>query len=84
MLELLTYAFAELLFRGICYPIGWPLVKLFSLGKYPARGGWLAESVDSQWTCAAGLAVLMVAVMITPQATVRLMTRPCGLRTMRL
>lgn len=28
----------EEIFRVACFPIGWPLVRLFTLGKYPPKG----------------------------------------------
>ncbi|ARU88576.1 hypothetical protein B9K09_11645 [Pseudomonas sp. M30-35] len=64
MLDLLTYIFAELLLRCISFPIGWPLVKLFTLGRYPTKGSWFADRPETQWTAGIGLAVLVLVLMI--------------------
>ncbi len=59
MMEIL----AEVFFRTICFPVGWPVVKIFTLGKYPVKGSWFAQTLQSEWTCAIGLAVLVIAMM---------------------
>ena len=53
----------ELIFRAVCFPVGWPIVKILTLGKYPAKGSWFASSPESQWTTGAGLTVLVIAMM---------------------
>jgi hypothetical protein len=60
--ELLS-AIAELIFQAVCFPIGWPLMKALTLGKYPAKGSWFSESPSAQWTTAIGPAVLVIAMM---------------------
>jgi len=44
-------------------PIGWPLMKIFTLGQYPAKGSWFSENPSAQWTSSIGLAVLVIAMM---------------------
>ena len=34
----------EVVARAIFYPVGWPIVKLLTLGKYPVKGSWFAET----------------------------------------
>ena len=53
----------DFVFQAICFPIGWPLMKALTLGKYPAKGSWFSESPSAQWTSAIGLAVLVIAMM---------------------
>lgn len=50
----------EVLSRFVCYPVGWLVVKCVTLGRYPSRGGWAGYTPASEWTCAVGLAVLVV------------------------
>nr|WP_092253985.1 hypothetical protein [Pseudomonas sp. NFACC13-1] len=54
---------AEFIFQAICFPIGWPLMKALTLGKYPVKGSWFSVSPSAQWTSAIGLAVLVIAMM---------------------
>lgn len=54
---------AGFIFQAICFPVGWPLMKALTLGKYPSKGSWLSESPPAQWTSAIGLAVLVIAMM---------------------
>ncbi|MHC8320870.1 hypothetical protein ACYZT4_09240 [Pseudomonas sp. GB2N2] len=56
--------FIEVAFRGVCFPIGWPVMKLVTLGKYPSTGAWLTHTPEAEWTCAAGLVVLVMATML--------------------
>jgi hypothetical protein len=60
--ELLS-VLADYVFQAIFFPIGWPLMKILTLGKYPAKGSWFSESPSAQWTSAIGLAVLIIAMM---------------------
>lgn len=53
----------DAIFRAICFPIGWPIMRVITLGKYPAKGAWFSEKPESEWTAGVGLAVLMVAMM---------------------
>jgi len=41
---------AEYVFQAIFFPIGWPLMKILTLGKYPAKGSWFSENPSAQWT----------------------------------
>lgn len=54
---------AGVVFRVICFPVGWPVLKIFTLGKYPVKGSWLALTHQSEWTSAIGLAVLVIVMM---------------------
>ena len=54
----------EEIFRVACFPIGWPLVRLVTLGKYPSMDSWLACTPEADWTAAVGLAILVVAMMV--------------------
>ncbi|SHN13696.1 hypothetical protein SAMN05216593_10946 [Pseudomonas asturiensis] len=54
----------ELALQAICYPIGWPIVKLLTWGKYPLPGSWFSETAPAQWTVGAGLAVLVILMMV--------------------
>ncbi|WP_460419129.1 hypothetical protein [Pseudomonas sp. microsymbiont 2] len=51
-------------FRALCYPLGWPVVKLATLGRYPSQGSWFAERVEAEWTAATGLIPLVLAMML--------------------
>lgn len=53
----------EVVFRAICYPIGWPVIKIFTLGKYPVKDSWLTQTPQAEWTSAIGVAVLVIAMM---------------------
>lgn len=60
MLDLLF----EVVFQAICFPIGWLVIKLVTLGKYPVKGPWFSVSPSAQWTSATGLAVLVITMMV--------------------
>ncbi|QXI40341.1 hypothetical protein [Pseudomonas xantholysinigenes] len=62
-MDLLTSVLIDLLLRGLCYPLGWPVVKLFSLGRHPRPGGWLSDRRDADWTAAIGLLILVLALL---------------------
>ncbi|TRX74963.1 hypothetical protein [Pseudomonas mangiferae] len=51
------YVVMEVVVRTVFYWIGWPFVKLFSLGRYPRRG-WMSDSFEEACTCLAGMAAL--------------------------
>ncbi|SDX37768.1 hypothetical protein SAMN05444064_11980 [Pseudomonas syringae] len=53
----------EVVGRAIFYPVGWPIVKLLTLGKYPLKDSWFKETPDANWTVATGLAVLVITMM---------------------
>lgn len=52
----------EVIFRTICFPVGWPIVKLITLGKFPAKGSWFACTPESEWTSAVGVAALVIVI----------------------
>lgn len=53
----------EEMFRVACFPIGWPFMRLVTLGKYPSKGSWLACTSEAELTAAIGLAILVVGLM---------------------
>ncbi|MBX8589187.1 hypothetical protein K5D56_07350 [Pseudomonas cichorii] len=53
----------EYVFRAIFFPVGWAVVKILTLGKYPVKGSWLAPTPQSEWTSGIGIAVLLIAMM---------------------
>lgn len=60
---LLLYDLGEVIFQAICFPVGWPFVKVLSLGKYPVKGSWFSGSPSAHCTAGIGLAVLVLAMM---------------------
>jgi len=59
--------FLELIFEYLCYFIGWPIVKIFTLGKYPKGlklDFWLIYSNDSILTSCVGLVVLVLSILV--------------------
>lgn len=54
----------EAVSRLVCYPVGWVVVRCVTLGRYPAKGGLAGFTHGSEWTCAVGLAVWVVGVMV--------------------
>lgn len=63
MLDLLLHALTEFLLEFVLFPIGWPVMKLITLGKYPTKGSWFSDRVEAQFTIATGLAVIVIAGM---------------------
>lgn len=53
----------EVFFRAICYPIGWPIVKIFTLGKFPGKNQWMSYSPESEWTAGVGFAAVIITIM---------------------
>ncbi|MBX8513326.1 hypothetical protein [Pseudomonas cichorii] len=53
----------EYVLRAIFFPVGWPVVKILTLGKYPVKGSWFAETPQSNWTFGIGIAVSLIAMM---------------------
>lgn len=47
----------ELLFRLVCFPVGWPVMKLITWGRYPKRGAWFAQTPQADWTSGLGLLI---------------------------
>lgn len=66
LLRPLTYLF-ELAFRALCYPIGWPIVRLLTWGRYPQRGMWMSHKPEAEWTSGVGVTVLLIAMMAVLQ-----------------
>jgi hypothetical protein len=60
---IVLYDLGEIIFQAICFPVGWPFVKVLSMGKYPIKGCWFSQNPSAQWTSGLGLAVLVVATM---------------------
>lgn len=53
----------EVVARAIFYPVGWPIVKLLTLGKYPVKGSWFAETPAANWATGMGVATLAIIMM---------------------
>nr|WP_232849404.1 hypothetical protein [Pseudomonas capsici] len=53
----------EVVFRAICYFVGWPVMKALTLGKYPVKGSWFSETLQANLTSLMGIAVLAVTVL---------------------
>ncbi|WP_024647662.1 hypothetical protein [Pseudomonas syringae] len=53
----------EVVGRAIFYPVGWPIIKLLTLGKYPLKGSWFAETPAASWTTGIGAATLCIIMM---------------------
>ncbi|WP_225422469.1 hypothetical protein [Pseudomonas huaxiensis] len=70
MLDFLSSLFFELIapvLRALFYPLGWPLVKLITLGRYPQKGSWLRDTRQADITAIIGLAVALVGMMAALQ-----------------
>lgn len=52
----------EVLVRTVFYWVGWPFVKILSLGRYPRRG-WMSDSFEESGVCLVGVVVLVGAVV---------------------
>jgi len=67
VLALLARFFAEvlgeLILGSLFYWLGWPWVKLCTLGRYP-RHGWLSGRREETYVQCVGLAVLVLALLI--------------------
>ncbi|ALU62345.1 MULTISPECIES: hypothetical protein [Pseudomonas] len=53
----------EVVARAMFYPVGWPIVKLLTLGKYPVKGSWFAETPAANWATGMGVATLAIIMM---------------------
>lgn len=49
---------------GDFFPIGWPIVKLISLGRYPSKGMWFQDTPESNWTMGLGIAAAVIVMMV--------------------
>jgi len=54
---------SELILGTVFYTIGWPFVKVATLGKYPKQE-WLRGSKNEAYVCCVGLCVVCVALML--------------------
>lgn len=62
------YLLAELLFWRLCYVVGWPVCKVFTLGRYPRRqyrerAIFREEKAHTGFTCAA-VGLLLIAALL--------------------
>ncbi|WP_024619471.1 hypothetical protein [Pseudomonas kilonensis] len=64
MLDTLLGLVLEPVARAIFYPIGWPIVKLISLGRYPSKGMCFKDTPESNWTMGLGIAAVVIAIMV--------------------
>ena len=55
---------AGLIVTAICFPVGWPIVNLVTLGKYPSKGSWFAGTAQNQWTTMTGVSFLIIVMMV--------------------
>ncbi|GFM76906.1 MULTISPECIES: hypothetical protein [Pseudomonas] len=53
----------EVVFRAVCYFVGWPVMKALTLGKYPVKGSLFAETAQATLTSLIGIAVLAITVL---------------------
>ncbi|MHA6194687.1 hypothetical protein ACX3YG_09990 [Pseudomonas wadenswilerensis] len=54
---------ARIFFYGLFYAIGWPFMKLLTLGSYPRKNGWRDHKRDGLWTAMLGTVIVIVTVM---------------------
>lgn len=62
----LGYVLVNILFEFFFYYLGWPVVKVFTLGVYPRgadRYGWKTGSHEGAWVSGIGLLVFALAGM---------------------
>jgi len=62
----IAWVFTRLLFEYIFYAIGWPFVKIITLGTYPKgkqEFGWYSESREGTWTSMLGLLITVCSVL---------------------
>ena len=62
ILRFLGYVVSELLLGTVFYAIGWPFVKIATLGKYPRRE-WLSGSKNEAYVCCVGILVFSILLM---------------------
>ncbi len=61
-LRFLGYFITEILFGTFFYAIGWPFVKVATLGKYP-KSEWLSGSTKEAYVCCVGIVIFAIALM---------------------
>lgn len=59
---LLADIVGDFLLGTLCYWLGWPWVKLFTLGRYP-RHGWRSGHREEIWVQCVGLLVAVLGMM---------------------
>ena len=64
VLRLLADIIGDFLLGTLFYWLGWPWVKLFTLGRYPCHG-WRSGHPEERWVQCVGLAVLVLGLMAT-------------------
>ena len=62
----MTYVLARVA-AAVFFPIGGPIVKLVTWGRCPRKGMWFKDTPESNWTIGAGVAVLVIAMMVALQ-----------------
>lgn len=62
LFRFLSYVIMELVLRTFLYAVGWPFVKVATLGKYPKRE-WLSGSRSESYVCCVGLFVFAISLM---------------------
>lgn len=63
LVRLLVEIIGDLILGTLFYWLGWPWVKLFTLGRYP-RHGWLSGRREETYVQCVGLAVLVLALLV--------------------
>ena len=61
-LRFIGYFITEILLGTFFYAIGWPFVKVATLGKYP-KSEWLSGSTREAYVCCVGIVILAIALM---------------------
>ncbi|AZL68303.1 MULTISPECIES: hypothetical protein [Pseudomonas] len=58
-----TSLFLEIIFWFFFYWLGWPVVKIASLGRRP-QGDWRSETAERNWVSGVGVAVFACIIML--------------------
>lgn len=53
----------KVVMQAILFPLGWPVVKLLTLGRYPVKGTWFSDSRQETVTAMIGMAAALVVMM---------------------
>ena len=61
-LRFLGYLITEILLGTFFYAIGWPFVKVATLGKYP-KSEWLSGPTKEAYVCCVGIVIFAIALM---------------------
>lgn len=62
VVRLLADIVGDFLLGTLCYWLGWPWVKLLTLGRYP-RHGWRSGHREEIWVQCVGLLVVVLGMM---------------------